>query len=218
MSLALIVTVFVGFARTYYLRGYFYTTTLRPILHVHGLVFTGWMMLFFTQTVLIARHRVAVHRRLGMVGAALAVVLVLVGLITAIDSARRNFAGGDKTALSVLATPFGDMVVFAILAGAGIRYRRRSEAHKRLMLLASVSLLGAAFVRWPLAIMSAGPVAFFGATDLFIGAAVLHDLICLRRVHQANLWGGLLIIVSQPLRLAIGRTGTWVTIATMLAG
>jgi len=98
--------------------------------------------------------------------------------------------------------------IFRSQVPAGIHFRGQAEAHKRLMFLATVSLLGAAFARWPFAIMAAGPVAFFGATDIFIVAAVLHDLIWQRRVHLANLWGGLLIILSQPLRLAIGRTET----------
>ena len=140
-SLAIIASVFVGFAPTYYLRSRFFPTPLPLLLHVHGVVFTAWILLFVTQTMLVAGRRVDLHRRLGVAGAALAALLVIVGLTTALVAARRNFAAGNEGALTFLTIPFGDMLVFGMLAGAGIRYRRRSDVHKRLMLLAAVSIL-----------------------------------------------------------------------------
>lgn len=216
MSLAAVATVFVGFAPTYYLGAYFQAAQLTPLVHLHGLVFSSWILLFFTQTVLVASRRTDLHRRLGPIGAALAVLLVVVGLTTAIVSARRNFAAGNEGALTFLAIPFGDMVVFSILAAAAIYYRRSSEAHKRLMLLATISILDAAIARWPLAIVAAGPVAFFGLTDLFVAAGLLYDLSSRGRVHQAYIWGGLLIVSSQLLRLAIAGTDVWLAFARAL--
>jgi hypothetical protein len=216
MSLAAVATVFVGFAPTYYLGAYFQAAPLTPLVHLHGLVFSGWILLFLTQTVLVASRRTDLHRRLGPIGAGLAVLLVVVGLTTAIVSARRTFAAGDEGALTFLAIPFGDMVVFSILAAAAIYYRRWSEAHKRLMLLATMSILDAAIARWPLAIVAAGPVAFFGLTDLFVAAGLLYDLSSRGRVHQAYIWGGLLIVSSQLLRLAIAGTDAWLAFARAL--
>ena len=216
MSLVIVATVFVGFAPTYYLKSYFHAAPLPPLVHLHGLVFTGWILLFVTQTVLVAGRRIDLHRRLGLVGAVLAALLVVIGLTTAIVSARRNFAAGNQGALTFLAIPFGDMLVFSVLVTAGIRYRRRAEAHKRLMLLATISILDAAIVRWPLAIMAAGPVAFFGVTDLLIVAGLVYDLVSRRRVHPAYIWGGLLILASQPLRLAIAGTSAWLAFARAL--
>jgi len=216
MSLVIVATVFVGFAPTYYLKSYFHAAPLPPLVHLHGLVFTSWILLFVTQTVLVAGRRIDLHRRLGFVGAVLAALLVVIGLTTAIVSARRNFAAGNQGALTFLAIPFGDMLVFSVLVTAGIRYRRRAEAHKRLMLLATISILDAAIVRWPLAIMAAGPVAFFGVTDLLIVAGLVYDLMSRRRVHPAYIWGGLLILASQPLRLAIAGTSAWLAFARAL--
>lgn len=85
------------------------------------------------------------------------------------------------------------------------------------MFLATISILGAAFARWPLAIVSNGPRAFFATTDLFIVAGLIHDLVSHRRVHPANVWGGLFIVASQALRLAIAGTGTWLAIASAIA-
>jgi uncharacterized membrane protein YozB (DUF420 family) len=216
MSTATVVTVFVGFAPSYYLKDYFGAPPLAPLVHVHGLVFTSWIVLFFAQTVLIARHRVSVHRRLGLAGTGLAALLVVVGLATAVGSVRRNVATGGTGALAFLATPFGDMLVFAILATAGILYRRRPETHKRLMLVATIALLSAPISRWPLAIIQRGPVTLFLLTDLFVLAGVCYDLASRRRVHPAYVWGGLLLVISQPVRLAISHTDAWLAFANKL--
>src|SRR5215207_9476218 len=88
MAVAFVFTVFAGFARTYFLRPYFGTPALTPLLHLHGVVFTSWLALLLTQTVLVAANRTAIHRRLGVAGAALAVLMVLVGTSTAIIRAK----------------------------------------------------------------------------------------------------------------------------------
>src|SRR5687768_9901467 len=79
MAVAFVITVFAGFARTYYLRPYFTDGSLIPLLHLHGLVFTLWLLLLLTQTALIAAKRTGIHRRLGIAGAVLAVLMVVVG-------------------------------------------------------------------------------------------------------------------------------------------
>jgi hypothetical protein len=150
---------------------------LTPLVHLHGLVFTGWIVLYFAQTVLIARHRTALHRRLGVAGAGLAVLLVLVGVTTTVQAIRRVAAGGPGLPLPWLTIPLGAISVFAILSTAGILYRRRPETHKRLMLLATISIIDAAVARWPLAIMQAGPVVWFAVTDLFVLAGAGYDLL-----------------------------------------
>jgi len=216
MAIAAAVAVFVGFAPTYYLRPYFQATSLAPILRLHGLVFTAWILLLLTQTSLVAAHRTDLHRRLGFAGAALAGLMVVIGLTAAIVSGRRDVAAGSDEALSFLTTPFADMLVFLLLVAAAIRYRRRAETHKRLMLLATVSILDAAVARWPLAIVATSPYAFFVLTDVFIAAGVVYDLASRRRVHPAYTWGGVLIVASQPLRLVVGQTDTWRAVARMI--
>jgi len=118
--------------------------------------------------------------------------------------------------LSFLVVPLGDMFVFAILVGAGFYYRRRADVHKRLMLLATISILAAAIARLPFAIMQAGPPVFFGLTDLFVVAVLLYDLITLKRIHRATALAALLIVASQPLRLLLGGTHAWLAFAGWL--
>jgi len=217
MSVAVIATVYYGFARSYFLRGHYFATPLAPIAKLHGAVFMAWTLLFLVQTVLIARRRRDIHRRLGMAGAILAGAMVIVGTTIAIISMRHNFANGNEKALSFFAIPIGDMVVFPILVGAGVGWRRDTETHKRLMLLATISILDAAVARWPLAIMSNGAVAYFGITDLYILAGVAFDLASRRSVHSTYLWGGLLIVGSQIGRLAVSHTAAWLAFARILA-
>jgi hypothetical protein len=136
MSLAAVATVFVGFARTYFIRSQFQTTPLPPYLHVHGLVFTTWIALFVAQTTLIAVRRTDIHRRLGWVGASLAAVMVVAALTAAVLSGRRDVAAGhEDVALTFLATPLLSMLVFVLLIAAAVYHRRSAETHKRLACL-----------------------------------------------------------------------------------
>ena len=217
MSLAVVITVFAGFAPTYYLRPYYTTTPLMPLLHLHGLVFTSWLVLFVTQTTLVAAHRTDIHRRLGIVGGVIAVLMILVGFTTAVIRAKQGATPApDISPLSFLVVPLGDISVFAILVGAGFYYRRRPDVHKRLMLLATISILAAAIARLPFAIMKAGPPAFFGLTDVFVLTCVFYDLITLKRIHRTTALAGLFIVVSQPLRLLLGGTHAWLAFAAWL--
>jgi len=218
MAVAVVITVFAGFARTYYLRPYFGTPALTPLLHLHGVIFTSWLALFLAQTALVAANRTSIHRRLGVAGAVIAVLMVLVGTTTAIIRAKLvEVPPGSPSPLAFLTIPLGDMLVFASLVGAGFYFRRRGDVHKRLMLLATISILPAATARLPFAfIQQVGPLAFFGLADLFIVACLLYDLVARGRIHRATIWGGLVIVVSHPLRLVIGNTTAWLAFATWL--
>jgi hypothetical protein len=217
ISVVVATTVFAGFARTYFLKAYFGSPPLIPLLHLHGIVFTSWIVLLLTQTTLVAANRTDVHRRLGIVGGVIAVMMVVVGTMTAIIRAKQGAAPpGGPPPLVFLAIPLFDMLIFSSLVTAGFYFRRRPDVHKRLMVLATISILAAAIARLPFGILKAGPPAFFGLTDLFIVACVLYDLIARGRPHRATVWGGLIIFLSQPLRLMIAGTSAWMAFATWL--
>jgi hypothetical protein len=214
------IIVVAGFARSYYLKGFFGFPVLPSLLvHLHGIVMTSWVVLFVTQVTLIATGRTRTHQRLGIFGAALAALIVIVGLLTAIAGAARGATPGPP-ALQFLAVPLFDMLAFAILVGTALYFRRlRLDIHKRLMLLAAVNLLAPAIARIPLHFIEAGgPLAFFGLTDLCLLVCVAYDTIRNRRLHPAFLWGTLLVIASQPLRLMLSGTDVWMRFATMLVG
>jgi hypothetical protein len=222
MALAMALTVLVGFGPTYYLRlvgdGPRATVSGGPftaLVHLHGALFTSWIVLFVVQTALVASHRVAVHRRLGIAGAALAAAMVVVGLMTAIRTAARGGAPPGVPPLAFLAIPFFDMVLFASLITAALVWRRDKETHKRLMLLAFISLLAAAVARLP-GVLPLGPLAFYGFGYLFIVVAMLYDFGSRRRVHKVYVWGGALMVALVPLRLMISGTAAWQRFAEFL--
>jgi hypothetical protein len=63
-----------------------------------------------------------------------------------------------------------------------------------------------------------GPLAFFGLTDLYLVPLVIWDLMTRRRLHPATLWGGLALVLSQPLRLVLSGTDGWLAFARGLTG
>ena len=217
VAIAVLITVFLGFSRSYFLKGYFGTPELSLHVHIHGLVFTSWVLLFLAQTTLVATGRTDLHRKLGMGGAVLAALLLIVGTTTAV---LRVKGGGSSPIpgvppLSFLAVPLFDMVVFAILISAGLVLRKRPDTHKRLMTLATIALMSAPIARIP-GVLRAGPPGFFGLTDLFIVAMLVYDLATRRKIHPATIWGGLVIVASQPLRLMISGTPAWLAFAGWL--
>jgi hypothetical protein len=210
--------VLIGFARTYYLKGVFGAPALSGLVHLHGVVMTLWVALFIVQTRLIAVRRTDLHRRLGVIGGILAGLVLIMGTLTAIAAARRG-GESEPPPLVFLAVPLGDMLVFALLVGAALFYKRRPDIHKRLMLLSCGAILTAAIARIPLNfIETGGPLVFFGLTDLFILVCIAFDTIKHRRLHPAFGWGVLLLIASQPLRLLLSGTQIWMQFAIWLVG
>jgi hypothetical protein len=179
-------------------------------------VFSTWILLVGAQILLVGRRRVDLHRRLGVAGAVVGGLVFLLGTTVAILSARRGMATDPAGAIAFLPIPLVDMLVFAILLTMAIVYRRKPDTHKRLMLLATLSMIDAAIARWPLGAMATVPYVFFGITDLFVAAGPLYDLASKRRVHPAYIWGGLLLVASQPLRLALAGTEAWQNLAGAL--
>ena len=217
MVIAIVITVFAGFSRTFYLRPYFQTQTLIPLLILHGVVFSSWIVLLVTQTTLVATKRIRTHMRLGIAGGVLAALMIIVGTVTAIVRAKGPSPVPGVNPLSFLTIPLGDMLIFAGLVGAAFYFRRRADTHKRLMLLATIAILPAAVARLPFAfIRQYGPLAFFGLSDLFIVPCLIYDFVTRGRPHRATVLGGALIVVSHPLRLVIGSTHAWVVFATWL--
>lgn len=215
MSVAAAVVVVVGFSRTYYLRSYFDGPALSPLRVVHGAVLSAWVLLAVAQPLLVTAGRTAVHRRLGVLGATLAAAVVVNGVAMAITSAREGRAPPGVDPRAFLAIPLFELVAFAPLVAAGLFLRRRPEAHKRLMLLATISILGAPSARLPAPLATVGQ-PFFLVVDAFVMAVLVYDLVTRRRVHPASLWGGLLIIASQPVRFALSGTDAWLAFADFL--
>jgi hypothetical protein len=218
MSVAFLVIVFAGFARTFFLRPRFESQPLLPYLQLHGFVFSSWLILFTVQTSLVATRRIKTHMRLGIAGAVIATSMIIIGTVTAIIRAKIiQTPPGSPSPLVFLTIPLGDMLVFAILVSSGFYFRRRPDIHKRLMLLATIGILPAAVARIPLDFFQqGGPLVFFGMTDLLILPCLLFDIITRGRPHRATVLGGLLLVISHPLRLIIGNTAVWLAFANWI--
>lgn len=222
IAVAMAVMVFTGFARTYYgplvVGGPRATLSGAPwtfFVHAHATLFTSWVLLFVVQTVLVASRRVALHRRLGIAGATLAAAMVVAGVAVAITSARRGSAPPGIDPLAFLAVPLFDLVLFSGFIIAALTLRRNKEAHKRLMLLAYVSILAAAAARLPGVPLTSPPV-FFGIALAFAIAGIVYDYFSRGRVHKAYLFGLPILVMSVPLRLAISGTPQWRSFAEWL--
>jgi len=187
IAIAFAVTVLVGFGPTFYLKPIFGAPPLTALTAVHGILFSSWIALFILQATLVARRRPDLHRQIGSSGVVLAVCMVIIGLLTAMSAAGRGISPpGAPPPLSFFAIPFFAIVSFAVLFGAAIILRGKPEAHKRLMVLATIAMLGAAIARLPFGAASIPPV-FFALSDLFIVAGVVYDWRTRKRVHPAYL-------------------------------
>ena len=213
-----LVIVFAGFAQTFYLKSWFGTPPLSNLLFLHGVVMSAWLGLFVVQTALVEVGRTDLHRRLGVVGAALAVLVVVVGVASALDAGRRGFSPAPQvTPQMFLAIPLVDMFLFALLVGLALAKRRNSGTHKRLMLLATVNMLTPAVARLPIdALRQAGLPAFFSITIACVILIVVIDTVRHRRLHPAFGWGAALLIAAVPARIALAQTDAWVSIAHRL--
>jgi hypothetical protein len=219
MAGAILLTMLLGFGRSYYLRAFTDAPPLPPFIHLHAIVFTGWVLFFLGQTVLVVSGHRTLHRRLGVAGGGLAGVVVLLGIATSLHGARsgHNPGGPFPDALGFLVTPLGDILLFAGFVLAGLYHRRQPEAHKRLMLLATIGgFLWPAITRLPY--LTGRFLPMIGLLTLFVLAGPAHDLMTRRRIHPVYLWGGLLILVSFPVRRVIGMSEAWQGIARWMIG
>jgi hypothetical protein len=208
--------VFAGFAPTYYLKGIFDSPDLTTLKHIHGAVMTTWFVLFGTQAWLVSAGNVRLHRQLGVAGIFLAVLLIAVGMQLGIASARAGVSPlASISPLVFLVLPVGEMVTFAGLFSSAIALRRRSDWHKRLMLVASIAMVSPAIARLPF-ITEGGPPAFFGIADLVILSCIAFDTAINRRLHPAFAAAFAWVVAMQVGRLAISQTALWMEVASWL--
>ena len=216
MALLILATVLVGFARTYFLAGVFRAPLPNLLIHIHGAVFSSWILLLIAQTALVTAGRVDIHRRLGLLGFGLACLMVTLGVLAASNSLARGFSppGSPFDPKTFYAIPIVDMLVFATLVFFAFRARFDPSAHKRLILIATISLMDAPTGRPPFAAITAHP--FLGSTfvAIFLLMLVAYDLWSTRKVHRATICAGLFVLIAQQLQVPLGNTAAWHTFAT----
>ena len=214
------ITILIGFGPTYYLKGFFSSPPVaRNLIHIHGLVMSAWVVLFFAQVYLIRSTQIKLHQRLGILAIILAAAIVVVGLMTGVAAAKYGSVStppGVKP-LEFLAVPFFDVFVFGILFAAALYYRRNAANHKRLMLLTVINFIPPAIARFPFGLTAAfGPLWFFGVPDLLALIFVIIDTWRNKKLNKAFLAGTIFLIASHWLRLPFSTTQAWNDFAVWL--
>jgi hypothetical protein len=201
--------VLVGFAPTFYLRKWFDVPPLSALRYLHGALMTTWYALFLAQVALVSRRRVDIHRRLGIFTALTAVAILPVGVATSIAFIHRLGVNSDEAPVAAIIAgyDFVSLLVFALLVGTALALRRRSDVHKRLMTLASLSLLGPAFAR----VVPDQQALWLTYVVVLIPIAI--DTWRHRRLHPAFAWGGALFLISSRIALHVALSKAWIDFA-----
>jgi len=214
--------VLVGFGRTYYLKPFTSAPPLASWLVVlHGILMSAWVVLFIAQVFFIRTKKIRVHQRLGYTAVALAAAIIVVGFFTAIAAARNGAASfpAEIPRLSFLAVPLFDLIMFSILFGAAVYYRKKAADHKRLMLLTAINFIPPAVARFPIpGWFALGPIVFFGVPIVLLIFALVYDRMQNGKFNKIFVYGSLLLVASYPLRLAIMGTDAWLAFASWLTG
>lgn len=213
MAAVALAVVLIGFSRTFYLRNWFPNTPLSVLLYLHGSLMTAWYVLFAAQVTLIIRRRPDVHRRLGIMSAVVGFAIVPAGVATALAFVRMH-SNPDEAAYAALVAgyDFVLLAVFWFLLCAALFLRRRSDFHKRLMLLASLSLLAP-----PLARVVSDDWALW-LTYLLVLTPVAVDTWRHRRLHPAFGWGAALIVFSSRIALHWAASARWLDFSLKTLG
>ncbi len=218
MIAALWATVLFGFAKTYFLVGMVRAPLPNALIHIHGAAFTLWMVLLVVQEAFLVGRKIKWHKQLGLAGFGLAVLMVLLGLLAATDAVRRGNAPPGIDAKTFYIVPMAGIVTFAMLVSFAYRARFRPAAHKRLILIATISIADAAIGRWPIAALHVNPQSGNLVTLAFLLAVVGYDLVTLHRVHKSTLWASVLVMFVQVVRVPLGFTPLWHGFATWMGG
>lgn len=206
MSLLIAAVVVYGFSHTVD-ANLIHAAVPRPILlYFHAAVFSGWLLFFILQSLLVRTRNVRLHRSVGWFGVALGASIPVLGLATSVVMTRFQLVRlhAVEDAVTDLIAPFFDMVSFAILFTLAIYWRKKAELHRRLLLLASCVLTSAAFSRFPPEMLPSWPgmlvfICFYAGVDVLILMGVVRDLIVQRRIHQVYLYALPALIFVQMI-------------------
>jgi len=222
---------FLGFAPTYWAPIAVGTFSAAPIVHLHGLFFFAWTVLFIVQAHTMNGRLRARHRALGLFGIALATAMVLVGVMVAIHSIEVGIAAGaDRRARAFSIVPMTTVLLFGGFVAAAIAASRRPAVHMRLMLVATASLLVPAFARIVRVVLTppgviagaANPapvsrsLVASAAADVVLAVAIAHDWRERGRPHRVYVIAGLVLVAVQVLRVPLAQTAAWHSVTTVL--
>ena len=208
VSWLMLITVFIGFAPTYYLAGMVRAPLPSTIIHVHAVVFSSWILLLIVQTSLVAGRRVDLHRKLGLLGFLLALLMIIVGILAAVDMLVRGGPVG-RDPKWFFAITIANVLAFALLIPFAYRSRRDPAAHKRIIIVATAALLTAAISRWPFAMVHRQTLTAMLFSYAFVVLLVAYDAFTLHKIHRATWMASICMIAVQQVAFPLGRTAMW---------
>ena len=212
------ISVFVGFSRTYYLHRWFHKPDLTLFLHVHAAAMSLWIALFLIQTLLVQANQIEIHRKLGILGIVSAALVPIFGVSATVIAARREVLAHAQDVwivIVVLALELTQMLLFAGFAVGGFFFRKRVDFHKRLMLLATLSMLPNAIVRIIRVPSFVIPLIIW---SLLIAVVVLLDRLAQRKVHPVFSQWALIQVVLLWLAFLVGTSVAWQHFAIRVVG
>lgn len=201
----LLLLLLAAFAPTFFIKRFFDSPELPLYLHVHGALLTLWFVWLLAQSTLIALKRTDLHRRLGKFAAVFGFAIIPAGLMANLRMVPRGRAAGMNVEAnidllsSIVWGNICNLVLFAGFLVTALYMRRRPDYHKRLMLLATFSIMGPVMARisfWPV-FQSIGEITFIVFALLaMVGSLIAHDLFTARRLHVATLYGVSLYVLT----------------------
>ncbi len=213
MSGLLLLLLLVGFSRTLYLRLFFEVPPIPSYLHIHGATVTAWFVWLVVQASLVNVNRIDVHRRIGILGAVIGAAVIPAGLMATLQFVQRlpeiglPFEQASWFITWIVWANFHMLLGFVAFLATALMLRRRTDIHKRLMLLATISLMPPPLARSAqnLGWMLEQETTFVTVTWLLLLVPILiYDLATAKRIHPATAIGGLcfLLVVFGPILIA----------------
>jgi hypothetical protein len=214
MVIMLIAVVAIGFTPTYYGAGLFRAPLPSRLVHIHGAVFSSWMILLLVQSGLVSARKIHWHRQLGTAGFVLACVMVVMAFLIFADlAARIKTLPNSDAILGSLIVPFVDAFDFGVLAAMAYSLRRNPAAHKRLIVIATTGISGAAFFRWHLPALYHDPYAAYTASYAFLIFLATYDLWSTHKIHRATLCGSAFLIFMEQISRVLGPSAAFHSLA-----
>jgi hypothetical protein len=201
-------------------------------MHIHALVTGAWLLLLLAQTTLVAAGRRQGHRSLGRLAAVLGPLLVVNGVVLAFVIYRQNWNaalaipghGGQQILAGQANTTLlriKHLSCFAVLVTWAMKLRLRDLAtHKRLMILAPLSIMAVAFARmaWMPTTMPVSPMSLQLFVPLLAAPMFAWDIYRTGKVQRAYfIWLGIYLPTSLAVHL-LWNSPWWLGVVPHLMG
>jgi hypothetical protein len=177
---------------------------------LHGASALGWILLLIVQAKLVRWRRTPLHRRLGQLALPLALLVWASGIATAVWAAQRDLPEQGTAATSSLAGTVSGLTLYVLLVIAAVATRRRSDWHKRLVMLATIQVLWPAFFRLRHLLPAVPhPDISFALVMAYspILIAALRDHWRYGRIHPVWLFVGPALVIEQSVEFAFFDQG-----------